>query len=102
MSSATLGAKPVRHFPARSMRALVFVISFSFLLASQLAWGGVTGSISGVIRDPSGAVVPRVQVVAHNTQTGLQWTTATDAQGFYSFQVLPVGTYDIEANKNGF
>ena len=65
-------------------------------------WAGVTGTISGVIRDSSGAVVPGVQVAAHNTETGLRWTTSTDGKGFYSFQALPVGTYDIEANKAGF
>ncbi len=82
--------------------AVALVIFVSVMLASHLAWAGVTGSISGVIRDSSGAVVPGVQVAAHNTQTGLQWSTTTDDKGFYSFQALPVGTYDIEANKNGF
>ena len=102
MSLAPLPAKCGLRFPTRTIRTAAFVISLSFLLASQVAWAGVTGSISGVIRDSSGAVVPGVQVAAHNTQTGLQWTTATDDKGFYSFQALPVGTYDIEANKNGF
>src|SRR5579863_8196445 len=81
--------------------AALSMIAFA-VIGGQLAWGGVTGSISGVIRDSSGAVVPGVQVAAHNTQTGLQWSTTTDDKGFYSFQALPVGTYDIEANKNGF
>lgn len=80
-------------------RYLVLALAL-FLVGT--AWAGVTGTISGVIRDSSGAVVPRVQVSAHNTQTGLQWTTETDDKGFYSFQALPVGTYDVEANKTGF
>ena len=101
MGLATLGANRVRNSSANWWCATIFTI-IAFLLASQFAWAGVTGSISGVIRDPSGAVVPGVQVVAHNTLTGLQWTTPTDTQGFYSFQALTVGTYDIEANKNGF
>ncbi len=102
MSQASARTNRASLFQPSRMRAAAFVVSLSFLLAAQLAWAGVTGSISGVIRDPSGAVVPEVQVVAHNTLTGLQWTTTTQAQGFYSFQALPVGTYDIEANKSGF
>ena len=101
MGLATLGANRVRNSSANWWCATIFTI-IAFLLASQFAWAGVTGSISGVIRDPSGAVVPGVQVVAHNTLTGLQRTTPTDTQGFYSFQALTVGTFDIEANKNGF
>src|SRR5579863_10203349 len=80
--------------------AALSMIAFA-VIGGQLAWGGVTGSISGVIRDSSGAVVQGVQVSAHNTQTGLQWTTSTDDKGIYSFQALPVGTYDVEANKTG-
>src|SRR5215831_1360178 len=89
-------------------RRVSFRVHFMLALASLglffvgTAWAGVTGSISGVIRDSSGAVVPGVQVGAHNVETGLQWTTTTDDRGFYSFQALPVGTYDIEANKAGF
>jgi hypothetical protein len=85
-----------------------FRVCFLLALASLslffvgTVWAGVTGTISGVIRDSSGAVVPGVWVAAHNTETGLQWTTSTDDKGFYSFQALPVGAYDIEANKTGF
>src|SRR5579863_1098380 len=103
----------VREYPGGRMhrgRTQKTRVSFHFLLALAsiglffvgTAWAGVTGSISGVIRDSSGAVVPGVQVSAHNTETGLQWTTSTDDKGFYSFQALPVGTYDVEANKTGF
>src|SRR5579859_1325731 len=104
-----------REYPGRRMclvrtqnSHLSFAVYFLLALASvslffaSTAWAGVTGSISGVIRDSSGAVVPGVEVSAHNIQTGLQWTTSSDGKGFYSFQALPVGTYDIEANKTGF
>jgi len=101
MSSAILAANRVRNHSANWWCATIFTL-IACLMGSQFAWAGVTGSISGVIRDSSGAVVPGVQVAAHNTQTGLQWTTTTDTQGFYSFQALPVGTYDVEANKSGF
>jgi len=101
MNSAALGVSRVRNSSANWLCATIFA-AIAFLIGCQLAWGGVTGSISGVVRDSSEAVVPAVQMVAHNTLTGIQWTTTTDTQGFYSFQALPVGTYDVEANKDGF
>ena len=99
MDSANLGA--VRNLSDTWWHATILTI-FAFLIAAQLAWGGVTGSISGVVHDSSGAVLPGLQVIAQNTETGIQWTSTTDARGFYSFQALPVGTYDIKADKEGF
>lgn len=42
------------------------------LLGAVLAWASITGSISGVVTDPSGAVVSGATVVATNTQTGIR------------------------------
>ena len=100
MHSTTLGAIRVRSHSNNRWHATILAI-FAFLVACQLAWGGVTGSISGSCRDASGEVLPGLQVIAQNTETGIQWTSTTDARGFYSFQALPVGTYDIKADKEG-
>jgi len=62
----------------------------------------ITGSISGIVTDPSGAVIPAVRVVAVNTRTGLKDTTTTDSRGFYSFPSLPIGEYEIQIEKTGF
>src|SRR5271156_1943922 len=99
MDSATLGT--LRNLSDSWWHATILII-FAFLLAVQVAWGSVTGSISGVVHDSSGAVLPGLQVIAQNTGTGIQWTSTTDARGLYSFQALPVGTYDIKADKEGF
>jgi hypothetical protein len=61
-----------------------------------------TGSIAGVIRDPSGAVVPGVRVTAVNTTTGLSRTIATAEQGDFGFLALPAGEYTISAEASGF
>ena len=84
-----------------AIRATLCAI-FVFVLVSQMARAGVTGSISGVVHDTSGAVLPGLQVIARDTATGIQWTSTTDARGLYSFQALPVGTYDVKADKEGF
>lgn len=101
MNSASLAVSRVRNSSANWWCATIFAV-IALFIGSQPAWGGVTGTVSGVIRDSGGAVVPGVHVAAHETQTGLRWSTTTDDKGFYSFQALPVGTYDLEANKTGF
>ena len=78
----------------------VFVAALPLLTA--LAWGSITGSISGVVTDPSGAVVSGASVVAIDTQTGVRTTVTSDTKGFYSFSSLPVGTYDVEVTQPGF
>jgi len=73
-------------------------LSFAVLTLSLFAitsWAGVGGSISGTIKDASGALVPNVDVTATNVGTGVQHQGATNGQGFYSFVDLPVGHYNI-------
>src|SRR5579864_7050966 len=72
------------------------------LLTLGLASASITGSISGVVTDPSGAVVAEANVVATNTQTGIRTTVTTDSKGFFSLPALPVGTYDLEVSRQGF
>ena len=61
-----------------------------------------TGSISGVLKDPTGAVIPGAMFTATNTAQGIQTKTTTDDKGFYKFPSLPVGRYDLQAQVEGF
>jgi len=63
---------------------------------------GSTGTISGVVRDISGAVIPGVMVTAKHTESGLTRTALTNETGAYSVQFLPVGAYEITAELAGF
>src|SRR5438034_3412241 len=63
---------------------------------------GSTGTISGVVRDISGAVIPGVIVTAKHTESGLTRTALTNETGAYSVQLLPVGAYEITAELAGF
>jgi hypothetical protein len=74
----------------------------ALLLTSNLVWGAVTGSISGTLRDQTGAVIPGATVTATNTAQGIQTKGGTDAKGFYSFPSLAVGRYDLEFEATGF
>jgi Carboxypeptidase regulatory-like domain len=73
-----------------------------FLALLGTAWAGVGGSISGTVKDPSGAAIPNASVALLNSGTGATQTAATDTHGAYNFPVLPVGTYVLEVNHDGF
>src|SRR5262245_58864556 len=62
----------------------------------------ITGRIDGRIADSSGAVLPGVTVTLVNTATGLTVTQVTDENGVYTATNLPVGTYNVSAELQGF
>ena len=72
------------------------------LLARPMFAQFSTGTILGVLKDSSGAVVSGAQVTAKNTGTGLTRTIMTGTDGSYEFPDLPIGTYDVTAIQSGF
>lgn len=93
--------RPALRFLKAPSRTLLAALACGLIFA-QISWASVTGSISGIVKDPHGAVIPGVSVVAVNTQTGVRNTTTTDASGFYSFPELPLGDYEIIIQQAGF
>src|SRR5437868_8895155 len=85
-----------------SCRARMALWAVFMFLTAVVGWASITGSISGVVTDPSGAVVSGATVTATNTQTGIANTATTDSKGFYSFPSLAVGTYDVDITQTGF
>src|SRR6266850_4511138 len=76
------------------------------LILLTLAASGATqtfrGAINGSVTDPTGGVVPRAEVVAENTATGIEHTTVTTSNGQFVFQDLPLGTYRVTVTVSGF
>jgi hypothetical protein len=60
------------------------------------------GSIAGQVVDSTGALVPTATVVAIQAQTNAHWKTISDSGGSYIFPNLPVGTFTLSAQKEGF
>jgi Carboxypeptidase regulatory-like domain len=81
----------------------VFVAGLLVLFTS-LVWAQAgTGELTGLVSDPSGAVVANAPITLSNSATGDNRTTNTTAAGVYRFSGLPVvGTYTLEANPKGF
>jgi len=62
----------------------------------------VTGSVTGEVTDPSGAVVPGAQVVAHNLDTGVDTSSTTNSTGLFRIEFLPIGHYQVSVQASGF
>ena len=72
------------------------------LLACWTAWAGPAGRITGTVVDPSGAVVPAVNVIISSPETGSQQALSTNTEGFFSSPDLPPGRYQAEVRLPGF
>src|SRR5579864_3388387 len=77
-------------------------VAVSMLLLPGMLRADVTGSILGVVRDPSQAVVKGVHIRITNTQTNLSQEAVSADDGSYRFLALPVGTYTLDATQAGF
>ncbi|HUG53274.1 MAG TPA: TonB-dependent receptor, partial [Vicinamibacteria bacterium] len=62
----------------------------------------INGTVEGAVRDATGAPVPGVTVTVANTDTGLQRVVATNQAGEYRAPLLPLGTYRVRAELQGF
>ncbi len=84
---------------AKCLGFLLFALALFF---SGRLLAGTSASISGTVTDPSGAVIAGATVTATNVATSVASTQATNTQGFYSFQSLPLGTYTVDVKQSGF
>ena len=73
-----------------------------FFGAELAAFAQSTATIQGTITDESGAVLANVKVIARNQATGTERTAQTDSTGNYQIALLPIGTYRLEAQIQGF
>jgi hypothetical protein len=85
-------------------KVLVLVASVlcSLSFAGRLSAQAVSGTITGLVTDPSGAVIPGVAMTATDVATGITHTATTGSEGTYSFPQLPIGTYTVTAARSGF
>ena len=85
----------------RFMRRLVLPLILVGLTLPLLAQVD-TGTIQGVVRDGTGAVVPGAKVKISNEGTSFSQSTQTSTAGTYIFTPLRIGTYTVEAQQPGF
>ena len=90
--------------PTRLRRFLRFVLCVGFLISLSLTLAFAQsdlGTISGFVRDPSGATVPNAKVTVR-TQTGIDRAVSTNESGFYTVTNIPAGLYSLSAEAPGF
>lgn len=87
----------------RSFSRAVGMSAIVLFLAALSAFAQLdTGSISGVVADPSGSVVKDVTITAQETSTGTVYKTTSSTTGYYVFPSLRTGTYQLKAECSGF
>src|SRR6266446_2345884 len=86
----------------RPMWRLSLLIGCAAVMASSALLADVTGSILGMVTDPSSAAIQGVRVTATNIDTNLVAEATTDVSGQYRILSLPVGRYKVQATFSGF
>ena len=78
------------------------VLLLCFSPASN-AWGQAvaTGTVSGIVTDPSGGVIVDAGVTLTETTTNIERKVTTNDTGHYSFPNVPPGVYDVTVAKQG-
>ncbi len=85
----------------RLFAAGTFALALSAILAAPLFAQGES-SIEGTVTDSSGGAIPSVTVQIKNLETGAERLLTTDDAGRFSAAVLPIGQYEVRAEKPGF
>jgi len=88
----------------KALWSLVFFLSICLLslLVVPAQAQLYAGSITGVVQDPSGAVLPNASVVLTDNDKGLKYSAKTDSSGRYVLRSLPPGTYSMHVEAAGF
>jgi len=84
----------------RTTLAAVLALALAVPAAAQSQ--AANGSIEGTVADTSGGVLPGVTVTITNTLTGTQRTVVTNEAGMFRAPLLPLGTYKVVAELQGF
>ena len=93
----------MKPFSVRLAPAILFLTTFSLLFSTSLLTAQVdTGSITGTVRDSSGAVVSGARVTLTNEGTGASLSTQSGADGIYDFSPVRIGSYKLEVTATGF
>lgn len=83
------------------VRSLVFA-STCLLLAAPTVAQVTTATLYGLVRDPSGSMLPGATVTITQEETGAARTTTTNESGEFVASALPVGTYEVKVELQGF
>src|SRR5262252_3282003 len=82
-------------------KSLMLAVTLLLFAASALAQTS-RGTVSGIVSDPTGAVVTGATITLTNDQTGVSRTTNTNGEGLYRFEAVDPGSYSLKIAASGF
>lgn len=95
-----LMSEPGQHRFRGSIGVLVLLLATSFASVARAQL--YTGSLTGVVVDPSGGVVPGAAITLTDVAKGFNYKAATDSAGRYLLRPLPPATYELTVEATGF
>jgi len=88
------------RFPKPTAKS--FLLALTLLVSSFCLAQIDTGSVVGVVRDPSGAVIAGATVTLTSRTTGVTRSVVTNDDGSYQFAAIPPGVYSVQASSTNF
>jgi len=86
----------VRHLPV--IRLFLPIILLAVIAHAQ----STDATLSGIVVDPSGRPIPKVEIEILNEATGVRFSARTNDDGIYAVSILPPGQYRVQVSKMGF
>src|SRR5215203_3975836 len=84
---------------AKNFLAVAFC---SLAIVSSLSAQSIYGTLSGIVSDPSNAVIANATIKLREQQSGVARETVTNAEGYYTFASVPAGGYELTVSAPGF
>lgn len=88
----------LRRAPRVTACLLLLCVCLTFNAFAQVN----SASVTGLVTDTAGAVVPNASVTLKNKATNVETTATTDSSGYYTFASVPVGEYAVTFERQGF
>ena len=89
------------NFVIRIFFSLLCILASCTLGVTSFAQDAATGALRGSVADPSGGRIPQASIVLVNTGMGMRYSTTSDAEGRFAFELLPPGDYSARATAPG-
>ncbi|MBZ5536944.1 MAG: carboxypeptidase regulatory-like domain-containing protein [Acidobacteriia bacterium] len=81
---------------------LFFTFSIGLVFVTLGSWAQSSGTLEGVVKDPSGGVVPNATVEIHNPVSHFDRSVTTDREGKFRFTTIPFNPYRLLVTASGF
>src|ERR1700722_11253631 len=88
--------------PSQFLRVMLLGFISLLILTSASFGQGVSGRLQGTVQDGTGAVISGTSITVTNQDTGVSGKYTSDEHGEYLVNLLPPGSYKVEASASGF